>query len=169
MRLTMPWEGALARRRAEQARRKAEEERLRRRNLTILGGAGVVLAVVITIGALTEDDRSGRPGSDRAAADVPSPAPVRGRPAGAVVATGSPAPKPATTKPATRKPATKKPATKDPVAGRPAPAATTAGASDPRFSTCAKANAAGYGPYRRGADIEYGWYRDRDKDGVVCE
>jgi hypothetical protein len=44
----------------------------------------------------------------------------------------------------------------------------TSGA-DPRFGTCAKANAAGYGPYTRAADPEYEWYRDSDSDGVVCE
>ncbi|WP_119729978.1 MULTISPECIES: excalibur calcium-binding domain-containing protein [Thermomonospora] len=37
------------------------------------------------------------------------------------------------------------------------------------FDTCAEANRAGYGPYRRGTDPEYGWYQDRDGDGVVCE
>ncbi|MFF4195073.1 thermonuclease family protein [Nonomuraea sp. NPDC001831] len=41
--------------------------------------------------------------------------------------------------------------------------------TDPRFRTCAEANAAGYGPYRRGVDPEYAWYQDRDGDGVVCE
>ncbi|MEV0456452.1 excalibur calcium-binding domain-containing protein [Catellatospora methionotrophica] len=41
--------------------------------------------------------------------------------------------------------------------------------NDPRYSTCAKAKAAGYGPYRRGVDPEYSWYRDADSDGVVCE
>lgn len=40
---------------------------------------------------------------------------------------------------------------------------------DPRFRTCGSANAAGYGPYRRGADPEYAWYVDRDGDGLVCE
>jgi hypothetical protein len=41
--------------------------------------------------------------------------------------------------------------------------------TDPRFDTCGAANAAGYGNYRRGTDTEYGWYQDRDGDGVVCE
>jgi outer membrane biosynthesis protein TonB len=41
--------------------------------------------------------------------------------------------------------------------------------TDPRFGTCAEAIAAGYGPYTRGEDPEYGWYRDADGDGVVCE
>jgi hypothetical protein len=48
--------------------------------------------------------------------------------------------------------------------GTPAPAK-----NDPRFATCAAAKKAGYGPYRRGIDPEYGWYQDRDMDGVVCE
>jgi len=41
--------------------------------------------------------------------------------------------------------------------------------TDPRFATCSAAKAAGYGPYRRGIDPEYSWYRDGDGDGVVCE
>ena len=41
--------------------------------------------------------------------------------------------------------------------------------TDPRFGTCREANAAGYGPYRRGVDPEYDWYQDRDHDGLVCE
>ena len=40
---------------------------------------------------------------------------------------------------------------------------------DPRFDTCAKATAKGYGPYRKGRDAEYEWYRDGDKDGTVCD
>lgn len=43
------------------------------------------------------------------------------------------------------------------------------GGLDPRFATCAEAIAHGYGPYRRGVDPEYYWYRDADGDGVVCE
>lgn len=41
--------------------------------------------------------------------------------------------------------------------------------TDPRFGTCREAIAAGYGPYYRGQDPEYDWYRDADGDGVVCE
>lgn len=40
---------------------------------------------------------------------------------------------------------------------------------DPRFGTCRAAIAAGYGPYVRGRDPEYAWYRDADSDGIVCE
>lgn len=40
---------------------------------------------------------------------------------------------------------------------------------DPRFSTCKEAKSRGYGPYTRGVDPEYSWYRDADKDGQVCE
>lgn len=66
-----------------------------------------------------------------------------------------------------------------PVAGRtstaarsPRPSRSANGSgNDPRFDTCAQAKAKGYGPYRRGQDPEYGWYRheDIDNDGVVCE
>ncbi|MFB9907941.1 excalibur calcium-binding domain-containing protein [Allokutzneria oryzae] len=41
--------------------------------------------------------------------------------------------------------------------------------TDPRFGTCKEAKAKGYGPYYRGKDVEYGWYRDADSDGIVCE
>jgi excalibur calcium-binding domain-containing protein len=41
--------------------------------------------------------------------------------------------------------------------------------TDPRFDTCADAIDAGYGPYYRGQDPEYDWYRDADGDGAVCE
>ena len=41
--------------------------------------------------------------------------------------------------------------------------------TDPRFDTCKLAKANGYGPYYQGSDPEYGWYRDADSDGIVCE
>ena len=41
--------------------------------------------------------------------------------------------------------------------------------TDPRYSTCGEAIAAGFGPYLKGKDPEYDWYVDRDKDGSVCE
>lgn len=41
--------------------------------------------------------------------------------------------------------------------------------TDPRFDTCGEAIDNGYGPYRRGEDPEYRWYRDADGDGVTCE
>ncbi|WP_293766918.1 DUF1524 domain-containing protein [Sporichthya sp.] len=47
----------------------------------------------------------------------------------------------------------------------PKPAAGT----DPRFPYCTDAKKAGYGPYVEGEDPEYGWYRDADSDGIVCE
>ncbi|MEU8802277.1 excalibur calcium-binding domain-containing protein [Spirillospora sp. NPDC048819] len=40
---------------------------------------------------------------------------------------------------------------------------------DPRFDTCAEANAHGYGPYVKGVDPEYDWYHDADADGIDCE
>lgn len=51
------------------------------------------------------------------------------------------------------------------VAPPPAPAPAT----DPRFDTCKDAKANGFGPYSRGVDPEYNWYRDADSDGIVCE
>ena len=39
---------------------------------------------------------------------------------------------------------------------------------DPRFPYC-KDLPAGYGPYFKGRDPEYYWYRDADNDGEVCE
>jgi hypothetical protein len=54
----------------------------------------------------------------------------------------------------------------------PAPAVAPAFAetgTDPQFSSCKKAKAAGYGPYVAGVDPEYAWYRDGDNDGINCE
>jgi hypothetical protein len=59
-----------------------------------------------------------------------------------------------------------------PTASRPTPShSPTASGSglDPRYSTCKEAKAHGYGPYRRGVDPEYYWYRDADHDGIDCE
>lgn len=42
------------------------------------------------------------------------------------------------------------------------------GETDPRFDTCSEAIAAGYGPYIRGIDPEYEFYRDGDGDGRTC-
>jgi micrococcal nuclease len=59
---------------------------------------------------------------------------------------------------------------------RAAPVPTTAppplpasGGLDPQFGTCREAKANGFGPYVRGVDPEYSWYRDADSDGIVCE
>jgi hypothetical protein len=41
--------------------------------------------------------------------------------------------------------------------------------TDPRYGTCTEATSHGYGPYRVAVDAEYGWYTDRDGDGIVCE
>jgi len=40
---------------------------------------------------------------------------------------------------------------------------------DPHYTSCKQAKAAGYGPYYRGRDAEYNWYRDGDSDGITCE
>lgn len=57
------------------------------------------------------------------------------------------------------------PAVVDPT---PAPVGETGGL-DPRFTSCKKAKAAGYGPYVAGVDSEYHWYGDGDNDGINCE
>jgi hypothetical protein len=51
----------------------------------------------------------------------------------------------------------------------PVTSTTNTSGADRRFSYCYEAIAAGYGPYLRGRDTEYGWYTDGDGDGVVCE
>ena len=43
------------------------------------------------------------------------------------------------------------------------------GGTDPQFASCKQARANGLGPYLHGQDEEYGWYRDGDSDGSVCE
>jgi hypothetical protein len=56
--------------------------------------------------------------------------------------------------------------TKKPVAN---PDAVDEKLTDPDLGTCKAAKAAGYGPYYRGVDPEYAYYRDGDSDGTVCE
>ena len=51
----------------------------------------------------------------------------------------------------------------------PAPEMAPAAPTDPDYGTCEKAKAAGAGPYVKGVNPEYGFYRDRDGDGTVCE
>ncbi len=82
-----------------------------------------------------------------------------------------PAPAPTTQAPRktyTPAPAPKKTYTPAPAPKTQAPAPKPAG-TDPDFGSCKKAIAAGYGPYVSGLDPEYGWYRDGDSDGTVCE
>jgi hypothetical protein len=43
------------------------------------------------------------------------------------------------------------------------------GGTDRRYDYCYQAKDAGLGPYKKGRDAEYYWYRDADKDGIVCE
>ncbi|MFW7415756.1 GmrSD restriction endonuclease domain-containing protein [Demequina sp. SO4-18] len=51
----------------------------------------------------------------------------------------------------------------------PSRATTGEDALDPDLGTCKAAKAEGYGPYVRGVDPEYDYYRDGDGDGEVCE
>ena len=50
---------------------------------------------------------------------------------------------------------------------KPTPTPTTT--TDPNYGTCKAAKANKAGPYIRGQDPEYAFYKDRDGDGVVCE
>ena len=61
------------------------------------------------------------------------------------------------------------PTTAAPPRSTASPTTAAMAATDPRFGTCKEAKAAGYGPYVQGRDVEYDWYRDQDKDGIVCE
>lgn len=90
------------------------------------------------------------------------------------VATTAQAPTATAAPPATAAPATAAPVTAPPTPAPTAPPQTVAfvapaPATDPRFDTCKDAKANGYGPYSRGVDPEYNWYRDADNDGIVCE
>lgn len=75
----------------------------------------------------------------------------------------APAPTPA---PSALEPVAPLPVAPAPVAEIPAPAPVE---NDPDYGTCKEAIAHGAGPYVQGVDPEYGWYRDSDSDGVVCE
>lgn len=58
-----------------------------------------------------------------------------------------------------------------PAPAEPDPVAPPAGGggTDPNYGTCKAAKAAGAGPYVKGVDPEYEFYRDGDGDGTVCE
>jgi len=81
-------------------------------------------------------------------------------PAPAPVLTTPPAPAPRAPAPVVPAPAVPAPTEPTPAAGE---------ATDPDFGTCKAAKAAGCGPYVRGKDPEYAFYRDADHDGEVCE
>ena len=81
-------------------------------------------------------------------------------------ATRTLAPSPTAPSPSPPTPATAKPSPTRTTEAKPKPSTPK---TDPRFSTCKEANAHGYGPYYKGVDPEYEWYRDRDGDGIVCE
>lgn len=51
----------------------------------------------------------------------------------------------------------------------PAPPKPPARTPDPNYGTCKQARANHSGPYVRGRDPEYAYYRDNDSDGIVCE
>ena len=121
----------------------------------IVGAALLVCCCGGVVGAIGDDDQPTRPvvtpsllsTTASTALQQVAPSPTR-----SPVVKSSPTPKRTTSKPKPS-PTAKKPTPKD----------------DPRYDTCAEANANGYGPYVEGEDPEYDWYRDRDGDGIVCE
>lgn len=58
-------------------------------------------------------------------------------------------------------------ATPSPV--KPKPTSNPAIGTDTQYNTCREVKEHGLGPYYKGKDPEYSWYKDRDGDGVVCE
>ena len=145
----------------------------------ILSGVAVVLLICLIAGiigaALRADDTRHHAGA------VTSTSPTSSTPPATAPAVPAPTTRPATPSPTTS--AKPKPSPKGPSPTRPSPTSTTTkpsprpttttppagGGTDPRYRTCAEAKRRGYGPYYRGQDPEYAWYKDPDKDGVVCE
>lgn len=91
-------------------------------------------------------------------------------------------PSPSTAASSTLAPVATRPSTSTPAPVAPPPATTSAPPPpasalppppgrqpDPRYATCAEVKVHGLGPYYRGQDVEYGWYRDQDNDGIACE
>ena len=59
---------------------------------------------------------------------------------------------------------------KRPDGGSPSSGSGSTGGTDPQYGTCTELlRHPNHAPYRRGVDPEYGWYQDRDGDGLVCE
>jgi hypothetical protein len=151
----------------------------------IAGPIVALLVVVSAAGALTNKDNTGAPATTDATSGVQPLAGVADTLAPATTVTtvaptaAAPTTLPPTTLPPTTLPPTVPPTVAPTVAPTIAPTVPptaapiapppTAAPTDPRFDTCKEAKANGYGPYVRGQDPEYGWYRDADSDGTVCE
>lgn len=144
------------------------ENNRRRINGIIIGVAALFLLGMCTVGVLGggSDETTAAPAvaSPTAAATASEPAAqpttAPAAPAAPQTTAAAPAPPPVTTPPAQAPP---------PAAVAPVAPADPAQQLDPQFSSCTKANAAGFGNYVRGQDPEYAWYDDRDDDGIVCE
>lgn len=102
-------------------------------------------------------------GSGSEPPSTPAPARTTAKP---VRTTAPPTTPPVSPTPAaTTAPTTNPPAT----TAAPAPPPPAPPALDKRYPSCKEAIAAGLGPYVKGQDPEYAWYRDSDGDGIVCE
>src|SRR5690606_13678693 len=107
---------------------------------------------IVSSGSDDEPERTPRSSAPSATRSL-APSPAAPSPTSSV----SPSQTPATAKPSPTRTATE---------AKPKPSTPR---TDPRFGTCKEAKAHGYGPYYKGVDPEYEWYRDRDGDGIVCE
>jgi hypothetical protein len=129
--------------------------------------AALLLAAALAAGGCASGEAQGRTDSvGQEATRAPSATPSA-RKAKPVAATTAPPKRVAATTPPVRRPVARR--TTQTPRPAPPPATTRAQRTDPRFDTCKEAEAHGYGPYRAGVDPEYGWYQDRDSDGIVCE
>lgn len=91
----------------------------------------------------------------------------RPAPTTAVTTQASPSPKRTTAKPSPR-PTVRKTTARPKPSPKPVKK-TTAPTTDKNYGTCKEVISRGLGPYVKGKDPEYYWYRDTDSDGVVCE
>lgn len=139
-----------------------------------IGLAAGWVALVLVAVAVTPTEEKDEPAdkTPAALADVPTSAPPESLPPTSAPApteastSSSPTPKP---KPKPKPKPEPKPEPKPKPKPKPEPSPEPEPEMDPIFGTCGEANDNGYGNYSRGVDPEYGYYDDRDGDGVVCE
>jgi hypothetical protein len=145
----------------------------RRRLLTTAAAASAAVLSLFTIGiALAGNDQHPESLSGSAESPVvPSPAPAATpeSPTPGTEATAASRGEPLRQAvPQQRQPLPPPPPPASPSSPSPSPSP-PADTLDPWFHNCDEANENGYGPYIRGQDPEYYWYRDRNGDGVVCQ
>lgn len=151
----------------------------RRRRLVTTAAASAAAVTLFTIGiALAGNDQpseslSGSTGSPAVPSPAPAATPERPTPAAETTVASSRGPLRRAVPQQQLPPPPPPPPPPSPTASPSAPASSPSPSPsedtlDPWFRSCDEANENGYGPYFRGQDIEYYWYRDRNGDGVVC-